>query len=196
MRMSRGVTATVGAVVLAGGLMQAAPATASTSATAGASVHAVASGTGWHWVHEPWKPAPQGDLTLPAARYCGSFDLTLTAVTQDVRGKVLSRWDNGTPKDTYYTGPLTVEATNDTTGKAKSYDMGGDAIESDTAAGALRDYQTFGPVGMGMPIGASKGLPPGYYVLDGYHLTQFNADGTREIKVALGAATNLCTDLG
>ena len=188
MQMSRGVAATIGAVALAAGVMSAGPASAATRATGG--------GTGWHWVNEAWQPAPQTDAVLPAARYCGSFDLKATAVSQDVRSKVLSRWDNGKPKDTYYSGPLIEKVTNTTTGKSKDYNMGGDALESDTSAGALRTYQTFGPVGVGMPIGESKGLPAGYYVLGGYHLVQFNADGTREVKVALGRATDLCTELG
>lgn len=187
MNVSCGVAATVGVAALTAGMVSAGPATAATRATGG---------QGWHWVNEAWQPAPQGDAVLPAARYCGSFDLKATAVSQDVRSKVLSRWDNGKAKDTYYTGPLLEKVTNTATGKSKDYDMGGDALESDTSAGALRTYQTFGPVGVGMPIGESKGLPAGYYVLGGYHLIQFNADGTREVKVALGTATDLCTELG
>ncbi|MBB2892979.1 hypothetical protein [Flexivirga oryzae] len=188
MHMSRGVAAAIGAVALAAVVTTAGPATAATRTTE--------SGPGWHWVHEAWQPAPQQDLVLPAARYCGSFDLRATAVSQDVRSKVLSRWDNGTPKDTYYAGPLIEKMTNVTTGRSKDYDMGGDALESDTSAGALRTYQTFGPVGVAMPIGESKGLPSGDYVLDGYHLIQFNADGTRDVKVALGPALDVCAELG
>jgi len=178
----------IGAAALAAGVICAAPAAAATSGSTGTA--------GWHWVHEGWQPAVQGDLTLPAARYCGTFDLKLVAVSQDVRGKVLSRWDNGTPKDTYYTGPLTTKAINEATGKSKDYFMGGAALESDSPAGAIQTYQTFGPVGVGMPAGASQGLSAGFYVVRGYHEIRFNADGTREVTVAKGPATNICTQLG
>lgn len=97
--------------------------------------------------------APQGDLTLPAARYCGTLDLKLSAVTQHVRGKVLSRWGNGAAKDTFYNGPLTTRAENVTTGKAKNYDLGGDALESDYPSGHIETYRTYGPVGVGYAAG-------------------------------------------
>lgn len=188
MRMSRGATAAIGAAALAAGMVQAAPAQATAPSAAG--------GTGWHWVDEGWQPYVQTDYTYPAARYCGSFDLRTTVVTQDIRSKVLSRWDNGTAKDTFYSGPLTIKATNATSGESQDYDMGGDAIESDNSSGAMQTYQMIGPVGMGMPIGTSKGLPAGVYVLNGYHLVRFDADGTRTLEVALGSETNICTALG
>lgn len=188
MRLSRGVTATIGAVVLAVGTAQAAPAVAAPRANEGT--------PGWHWVNEGWEPAPQGDNTLPAARYCGTFDLELDSISDDVRSKVLSRWDNGTPKDTYYTGALTVRAENLSTGKAKDYDMGGDMLASNYSTGNPHIYQLFGPVGIGMPIGASKGLPASYYVVDGYHVLRFNADTTqRTLTVKLGSETDICAAL-
>lgn len=188
MRLSRGVTATIGAVALAAGVAQAAPAAAAPTSAG--------SGPGWHWVHEGWQPAPQGDLTVPAARYCGTFDLALNSVSEDVRGKVLSRWDNGKPKDTFYTGPLITKAVNLTTGKSKNYDMGGNALETDYPTGNLETYRTYGPVGVGMPVGASKGIAPSYYVMDGYHVIQFNADGSeRTLTVSHGTETDICAAL-
>ncbi len=185
MRMSRGVTATIGSVVLAMGAAQAAPVAAAPRASA--------DGTGWHWVTEGWQPAPQGDETLPAARYCRTFDLKLSAVTQDVRSKVLSRWDNGKPKDTFYAGPLTTRAENLTTGKAKNYNMGGDAWETDYPTGMLHTYRMIGPVGMGMPVGASAGLSPSFYVMNGYHVVQFNTDDSRRtLTVSVGTETDIC----
>lgn len=185
MRMSRGVGSLVGAAMLAVGVVQATPAVAAPRAAE----HA----TGWHWVHEGWQPAPQEDLTLPAARYCGTFDLKLSAVSQNVRGKVLSRWDNGKAKDTYYSGPLTTRAENLTTGKAKNYDLGGEALETDYPSGNLETYRMFGPVGIGMPVGASKGLPAGYYAVDGYHVVRFNADDSqRTLTTSYGTEADIC----
>lgn len=190
MQVTRAVTAAVGAMaVLAGGVAQAAPARA-------VPAQSPTDDTAWHWVHEAWQPYVETHYTYPAARYCGTFDVKLTVVSQRIRSKVLSRWDNGTSKDTFYAGPLITKATNTSTGESQSYDMGGDALESDTSSGALQTYQMFGPVGMGMPIGASQGLPAGIYVMNGYHLVRFHADGSRTLVVAHGTETNLCTDLG
>ncbi|WP_446666132.1 hypothetical protein [Flexivirga sp. B27] len=194
MKISRGLTATVGAAVLAAG-MTTGMATAA-AAPAGTAGYVTAGGTGWHWVNEGWEPAPQGDTTLPAARYCKTFDLALDTVSADVRGKVLSRWDNGNAKDTYYTGPLITRAVNLTTGKAKNYDMGGDMLETDYPDKTPHVLQMWGPVGVGMPIGASRGMPPSYYVFDGYHVVRFNAAGTeRTATVKLGPETDLCAAL-
>ena len=112
MKISRGLTATVGAAVLAAGMTTgmatAAPAAAASTGTAG---HSTAGGTGWHWVNEGWEPVPEEDTTLPAARYCKTFDLALDTVSADVRGKVLSRWDNGNAKDTYYNAGVEFQIT-------------------------------------------------------------------------------------
>lgn len=188
MRVSRVTALAVGAALLVGGTVQAAPAHATTSA-----------GTprmGWHWVHEGWQPYNQEGGIDPAARYCRTFDLKATVVSQGIRQKVLSRWDNGNAKDTYYTGPLIMKETNTSTGKSKNYDMGGDAIETDNPDKAMVLYQTFGPVGIGMPIGASAGYPAGDYVMSGYHALRFNSDGTRDLIVNLGPITDMCAELG
>ncbi|WP_340540934.1 hypothetical protein [Nocardioides sp. GXZ039] len=182
MRFSRGVAATAVLGAVAAGVAQSAPAQATEPST----------GTGWHWVHEDSQPFVEGELTYPASRYCGTFDLKASPVRQDIRSRVLSRWDNGTAKDTYYTGPLRVRVQNATTGKSRTVDMGGDAVESDDPSGAMRTYQMIGPVGFGMPIGTSSGLPSGVYVLDGYHVARFDADGSRSLAVSIGKETNLC----
>lgn len=188
MRLTRGAAAAIGVVVLAAGVAQAAPAEAATTATTG--------GSGWHRVHEGWTPVTQPDVTFPAARYCGSFDLKSTVVSQDIRAKVTSRWDNGVPRQTLYVGPLTMKVTNTSTGESKNYFMGGDAIETDDATGAMETYQMMGPVGFGMPIGSSHGIAPGAYVFQGFHVVQFADDGSRTLTRSSGPAIDLCTELG
>lgn len=45
----------------------------------------LAADEGWHEVHEQWQPYPEGGLFLPAARYCGDFDVTSEPTYADVQ---------------------------------------------------------------------------------------------------------------
>lgn len=156
---------------------------------------AQASTQGWHGVREAWTPVTQEPLTYPAAKYCGDFDLSATPVGQHIEAKVISRWDNGTARQTIYAGPLTERLTNDSTGKSVTTNVGGTAIETDRADGTIEHYLMLGPVGVGMPIGTSRGLPAGVYRVDGLHQLDFGTEGTRTMSIKVGSEVNECTAL-
>src|SRR5918994_943790 len=107
--------------------MAAAPAALATVAVLAPAPAATAADEGWHPVTEQWQPYPEGPLLLPAERYCGDFDVRSTPVLQDVRYRVVTRWDSGGARDTEYTGPLLVDATNTTTGATVRLDLSGRA---------------------------------------------------------------------
>lgn len=151
---------------------------------------------GWHAVQEPWTSVTQEAITYPAAKYCGTFDLSAVPISQDIKAKVLNRWDNGTARQTVFAGPLTERLTNTSTGANVTTDVGGTAIETDRADGSIAHYLMLGPVGVGMPIGTSRGLAPGVYRVNGVHQLDFATDGTRTMSLKLGSAVNECTALG
>ncbi|AKU18307.1 hypothetical protein [Luteipulveratus mongoliensis] len=154
-----------------------------------------ASAAGWHDVHERWAPYVESALTLPAARYCGTFDLKSEPVIQDIRVKVLQRWDNGKPRQEKYVGPLIVRVTNLSTGASSHQNLSGHATVLYRADGTMESYEMNGPVGMGFPAG-SDGLSQGFYRLTGHHLVTFDADGTRHLALDHGAELNLCNVVG
>ena len=154
----------------------------------------VAAEPGWHPVAEQWQPYPEGELLLPAGRYCDGFDVRSTPVRQDVRSRVVTRWDSGGARDTEYTGPLLVDATNTTTGKTVRLDLSGRAETLQRPDGSLAVYETDGPVGFGWPTG-SVGLPQGYYVFRGRHVVRFPVDATRELVVDQGTESDVCAML-
>jgi hypothetical protein len=147
--------------------------------------------TGWHRVTEEWQPYHQAVLTLPAERYCGDFDLRSAPLRQDIRYRVLSRWDSGAPRTTEYAGPLVTESTNVDTGAAVRLNMSGHAVTLQREDGSLATYESSGPVGMGFPAG-SVGLETGFYLFEGYHVVEFPADGPRRLVVDRGTETNIC----
>ncbi len=146
----------------------------------------------WHPVRESWQPYPEGDLFLPADRYCGSFDVHSTPVRQGVQSRVVSRWDSGGARETEYVGPLIVDATNTSTGKTVRLDLSGRAVTLQRPDGSLATYETDGPVGFGWPTG-SVGLAQGYYLFRGRHVVEFPVDGPRRLVVDQGTETDVCT---
>lgn len=151
--------------------------------------------TGWHPVSEVWTPVTQPAVTYPAAKYCGTFDLSATPVRQGIEAKVLSRWDNGTARQTVFAGPLIEKLTNTASGASTTIDVGGTAVETDRADGTIEHYLMLGPVGVGMPIGTSRGLTPGVYRVNGVHELDFGTDGTRTMSLTVGSEVNECTAL-
>lgn len=161
-------------------------------AGAGAVAPAAAADDGWHPVDEKWQPyVYEHGLTLPAERYCGDFDMTTDAVFQDVRYRVLSRWDSGGPRVTEYTGPLLNEVTNVETGSSVQLSMSGRAVTLQREDGSLARYESKGPIGMGFPVG-SIGLDPGFYLFEGYHVVEFPESGPRRLVVDQGTESNIC----
>jgi hypothetical protein len=145
----------------------------------------------WHPVDEEWQPYVQGDLDLPADRYCGDFAVHSTPVRQDIVFRVVSRWESGGPRDVEYRGPLITEATNTTTGESVRLNMSGRAYTQQRPDGSLSTYEAIGPVGFGWPTG-SVGLPQGYYVFRGRHVVEFPRSAPRRLVVDQGPETDIC----
>ena len=156
-----------------------------------AAAPATATSEDWHPVTEKWQPYPESELFLPADRYCGDFDVRSTPVFSDVSSRVLSRWESGGARETIYSGPLQVEATNTTTGDSVDLDLSGFARTRQRPDGSLARYEALGPVGFGWPTG-SVGLPQGYYVFDGQHVVRFPKDGPRRLVRDRGTETDVC----
>ena len=172
-------------------LVAASAALAAVAALSPVATTAASAEEGWHSVQESWQPYPEGELFLPAARYCGDFDVRSTPVFQDVQYRVTSRWESGGARDTEYTGPLLVDATNTTSGESVRLDLSGRAQTLQRPDGSLATYETHGPVGMGWPTG-SVGLPQGYYVLRGRHMVEFPEAAPRRMLVDQGTETDVC----
>ncbi|WP_050668201.1 hypothetical protein [Luteipulveratus halotolerans] len=166
------------------------------AAAAGATVLAptptATADSGWHAVHESWQPYVESNLHLPAARYCGTFDMTLHAISQDIKVKALTRWDDGTPRTEVYTGPLLTRATNETSGSHVDLDLSGRAEVLYRADGSMATYGTEGPVGIGWGAGSGPDLPQGYYRFTGHHVIEFQPDGSKSLVVREGTETEVC----
>jgi hypothetical protein len=166
------------AAVLAAILMSSAPAMAAES---------------WHEVHEPWESVTEPDVTrAPAARYCGDFDLETRTLQQGVRGRVLSRWENGNVREQEYLGPYIVEAVNVETGASKQYNISGHATYTFSETGALQTVDGDGPFALGWPVGSAPDLPNGYYYVTGRHIVSFADTGVRSMLLDQGREENMC----
>ena len=167
---------------------------AAITALAPAASSPAAASEDWHPVQESWQEYPEDELFLPADRYCGDFDVTSEPVFQDVQSRVTSRWDSGGARETEYTGPLLVDATNTTTGATVRLDLSGRAETLQRPDGSLAVYETKGPVGFGWPTG-SVGLPQGYYVFHGRHVVEFPVGEPRRLVLDQGTETDVCAML-
>lgn len=147
--------------------------------------------SGWHRVDEPWHRYEQSGLLLPADRYCGDFDMSTTPLFQDIRSRVVSRWDSGGPRETVYAGPLRAESTNEATGESVVLNLSGRAELVQREDGSLQSYESKGPIGMGFPV-ASIGLEPGFYLFQGRHVVEFPEGQPRRLVVDQGTETNVC----
>lgn len=140
---------------------------------------------------EPRAPVTQEAFTSAAGSYC-SFAFSYTPDKQDIKGRVDSRYADGSVRTEEFTGLLIGTTTNLSTGASIQTNTSGRAVETFAPDGTLTSYETFGPVGFGFHAG--DGFPQGYYVLDGHHLVTF--DGThRTMALDQGTEQNLCTAL-
>ncbi len=139
---------------------------------------------------ETWQPYPEGPLTLPAARYCGSFDLRSTPVQQDVKSRVLERYASGAIRVQEFTGLLIVDVTNLSTGATVQRNLSGHAVVTFREDGSIATYEMRGPIGFGWP--QQDAYDRGFYVMNGYHVVTFDASGARSMLVDRGTEQNLC----
>ena len=143
---------------------------------------------------EAWQPYPEGPLTLPAARYCGDFDLRSTPVRQDVKSRVLERYDSGAIEVQEFTGLLLVDVTNLSSGETVQRNLSGHAIVTYREDGSIDTYEMRGPIGFGWP--QQDAYDRGFYVFNGHHVVGFDASGARTMLVDQGREENLCDVLG
>ena len=143
---------------------------------------------------EAWQPYPEGPLTLPAARYCGDFDLRSTPVQQPVKSRVLERYDSGAVRVQEFTGLLLVDVTNLDTGTTVQRNLSGHAVVTYREDGSIETYEMRGPIGFGWP--QQDTYDRGFYVLNGYHVVTFDATGARSVVVDNGTEENLCDVVG
>ena len=143
---------------------------------------------------EAWQPYTEGPLTLPAARYCGDFDLRSTPVRQDVKSRVLERYDSGAVRVEEYTGLLLVDVTNLSTGTTVQRNLSGHAVVTYREDGTIETYEMRGPIGFGWP--QQDAYDRGFYVMNGYHVVGFDTSGARTMLVDRGTEENLCDVVG
>lgn len=159
-------------------------------ALAAASILVTAPGPATAAGPEPWQPYVEGPLTLPADRYCGDFDLRSTPVQQDIRSRVLARYDSGAVRTAEYAGLLLVDVTNLSTGETVQRNLSGRAFVTFREDGSIATYEMDGPVGMGWP--QDDGYERGFYRMNGHHVIAFDEAGHRTALLDDGIEENLC----
>lgn len=143
---------------------------------------------------EPWQPYPEEPLTLPADRYCGSFDLTSTPVRQHVESRVLHRFATGEVEREQFPGLLLVDVRNEQTGETVRRNLSGRALVTYRVDGTIATYEMRGPVGLGWP--QDDGYGRGFLVMRGHHVIAFDEAGVRSVVLDRGTEENLCRTLG
>jgi hypothetical protein len=138
-----------------------------------------------------WQPFEAADFNSPAGDLC-SFAFTSKVLFDAEYVRTPATYPDGSPKRQEYVGPLVVQVTNNETGASVQRDLSGRAVLLYDPDGSY-DFRLSGPAAVGFRRGDS--LPRGFYVLRGYHVIRFAADGTRTITVDRGTEENLCRTL-
>lgn len=162
-------------------VLQGGPGTA--SAASSPSVSSTASGG--------WKRYVAEDFTSPAGDLC-RFRLSSTVLFDAEYVRTTASFRNGSPRRQEYVGPLVVRVTNQRTDAHIQRDLSGRAVVVYRKNGGY-DFRIQGPAAVGFCPGDS--LSRGFYVLRGFHMVRFAADGTRRITVDRGTEHNLCVPL-
>ncbi len=149
--------------------------------------------TAWAQPPERWEPVTQEPFSVPAGTYC-DFAFSYTPDQQDLRQRVLSRYDDGSVRQRQFRGLLRGTFTHDETGATYTADSSGVAIQTLRPDGSLQTYETRGPVGLGFHA-IDLGLPRGYYIFRGHHVVDFAADGTRTLVLDQGTEDDVCAHL-
>lgn len=174
--LRRRVGSLVAALALTGAALTASPATA-----VGASGDA-----------EAWQPVTQEPFTAPAGKYC-TFAFSYQPDMQNIEGRVLSRYPDGTVQAEEYRGLLIGTTTNLDTGENIQTNSSGRLLEEFNPDGSLATFTSHGPVGLGFR--AEDTYPQGYYNLGGYHRVTFDSAGIRTMAVDEGPEENICETL-
>lgn len=138
-----------------------------------------------------WVRYPASSFTSPAGDLC-AFAFRSVPVFDQVYVRTTATFKDGSPRVQEYAGPLVVRLKNAPTGATIQRDLSGRAVAKYKTDGSY-DLVISGPVAIGFRPGDS--LPRGYYVLRGFHVVHFAADGTRTITKDGGSEENLCTPL-
>jgi hypothetical protein len=139
-----------------------------------------------------WERSPSTGFESPAGTLC-DFALRSETEFDQVYVRTTRTFADGTPRRQEYSGPLVVRLVNESTGASVERDLSGRAVATYRRDGSY-DFAIWGPAAVGFHEG--DGLRRGYYVLDGYHVVRFAADGTRTVVVDHGTERNVCRALG
>lgn len=138
-----------------------------------------------------WERSPSDGFVSPAGDLC-RHALRSETLLDEVWVRTTRTFADGSPRRQEYAGPLVVRLSDETTGASVERDLSGRAVVTHHRDGSF-DYAISGPVAVGFHDG--DGLRRGYYVLDGYHVVRFAADGTRSVVVDRGTERDVCRDL-
>jgi len=169
------IAATVTAVTGA-----AAPASAATRSSS-------AAGPGAGWVR-----APQPAFDAAAGVDCDA-PIHAQPLVDEVYGKTLAGYPDGTPKRVVYAGPLTVRVTNTDTGAYDDVNASGTAVV-DFGTDGSQVWNVVGPVLIGAKANSGN-IPRGMWVVDGVYRIAFSATGTKTLTMWHGSMDNVCTHI-
>jgi hypothetical protein len=140
-----------------------------------------------------WQPAPFSGFTLPAGTFC-PFALKAEVLRNDAIVATTKSFADGTPEQQVYMGPQLYRFSNIDTGASVLTLLDGILIYDFASDGSFT-ITAIGKNGLGFrPI---DGFPAGLYLVDGYHVVRYGANGgPRQMLSAIGIETSYCQTLG
>ena len=172
--MRRIATLAVVAAALAAGIVGVAqPASASTPAGG--------------WVRSPTPPED-----FAAGTVC-AFPVHEEPIVDQVYGKTLASYPDGSPERQIYAGPLVVRVTNTTNGRYADANASGTALILYGTDGS-QTWDIVGPVLINSRPGRGN-LDPGVWVVNGVYTLTIPASGPFNVHLIHGTEHNVCGDV-
>jgi hypothetical protein len=145
-----------------------------------------------HERDEGWTRSPQPAFTTNDGDLC-PFALGGEPLTDEVMVKTLATFPDGSPREQIYKGKLVFRFTNLDSGASVVRDLSGDGLDVNGKDGS-QIWTYIGPEAVAFFAGDN--VPAGLYVLNGFHVIYYSADGsTRRLTPTDGPMENLCDTL-
>jgi hypothetical protein len=136
-----------------------------------------------------WFRVPNPPFDVAAGVEC-AFGVHAVSIVDQVYGKTLQSYPDGTPEQQIFVGPLVVRVTNTDNGRFYDANVSGSAIVHYGSDGS-QTWDVVGPVLLNVRAGRSN-LAQGIWVVNGVYQLVFPASGQNAVHLVRGTELNVC----
>ncbi|HEY2792450.1 MAG TPA: hypothetical protein VGJ28_08850 [Micromonosporaceae bacterium] len=139
-----------------------------------------------------WFRVPNPPFDVAAGVEC-AFPIHAVAIVDQVYGKTLQSYPDGSPEQQAFVGPLVVRVTNTDNNRSYDANASGSAIVHYGTDGS-QTWDVVGPVLLNVKAGRSN-LAQGIWIVNGIYQLVFPATGPNSVHLVRGTELNVCNKI-